>query len=49
MFEEDYEYFPSLREIRDGLIKAQIRDLDSKKDYWNDKTKFNHLKKRYTK
>lgn len=22
MFEEDYQYFPSLREIRDGLIKA---------------------------
>ena len=23
MFEEDYQYFPTLREIRDGLIGAQ--------------------------
>ena len=49
MFEKDYEYFPSLREIRDGLIKAQIRDLDGRKDNWSDKTKFNQIKKRYTK
>ena len=24
MFEEDYQYFPSLREIRDQLIMAQM-------------------------
>ena len=28
MFEEDYQYFPTRREIRDGLIKAQIEKVE---------------------
>ena len=28
MFEEDYQYFPSLREIKDGLVKAQIDKIE---------------------
>ena len=43
MFEEDYQYFPSLREIRDGLIRAQQQILEKEKLNWSDKTKFDLL------
>ena len=32
MFEQDYQYFPTLREIRDGLIKAQMKVLEEEKE-----------------
>ena len=28
MFEQDYQYFPTLRQIRDGLIMAQQQQLE---------------------
>ena len=47
MFQKEIPYFPTLREIRDELIKAQIYDLQTNKKHWNNKTKFNHLKNTY--
>ena len=29
MFEEDYQYFPTRREIRDGIIRAQIEQVET--------------------
>ena len=48
MFEEDYQYFPSLREIRDGLIKAQIQILQNASELWDDDIEFESLKNGYT-
>ena len=31
MFERDFEYFPTLREIRDGLIGGQMQELEKQK------------------
>lgn len=49
MFEEDYQYLPCLREIKEGLIKAQTRQLNRKQQRWNDQTQFNKLKQSYEK
>ena len=44
------KYFPTLREIRDELIKAQINELDGAVQNWNsEKTRFRSLKMIYTK
>ena len=40
MFEEDYQYLPSLREIKDSLVRAQKRFLEKDVDKWSNKTKF---------
>ena len=47
LFEEDYQYFPSLREIRDGLMRAQMKIIDSLSDEWRDKSKVEQLKELY--
>lgn len=47
MFEDDYQYLPSLREIKESLIKAQNRNLDLEKNEWSDKTRFHLLKDIY--
>ena len=47
LFEEDYQYFPSLREIRDGLINAQIKMIENVSKKWNNKTKVDFLKEIY--
>lgn len=44
MFEENFEYFPTLKEIRDGLIKGQIHMLETQKNNWNDESKFAAMK-----
>ena len=44
LFEEDYQYFPSLKEIRDGLINAQIKMIENVSKKWNNKTKVDFLK-----
>ena len=40
MFEQDYQYFPTLREIRDGLIKGQMKVLEDDKEDWSEDTDF---------
>ena len=50
MFEDDYQYLPSLREIRDSLIGAQMRRLEQdQKLKQSDKQELDHLKKKYEK
>ena len=49
MFENDYQYFPSLREIRDSLIKAQMKVLEAEKENWGDYTQFELMKEEYAK
>ena len=44
LFEEDYQYFPSLKEIRDGLINAQIKMIENKSKIWSNKTRFDLIK-----
>ena len=34
LFEQDYQYFPSLQEVRDGLIKAQMKIIDNDQKTW---------------
>ena len=48
LFEEDYQYFPSLKEIRDGLINAQINMIKNESKNWDDKKSFNLIKDLYT-
>ena len=48
LFEEDYQYFPSLKEIRDGLINAQIKMIKHESKDWDDKIKSNAIKDIYT-
>ena len=49
LFEEDYQYFPSLKEIRDGLINAQIKMIEHESKRWNEnmKMKINMIKSTY--
>ena len=47
LFEEDYQYFPSLKEIRDGLINAQIKMIENKSKMWSNKTRFEAIKRKY--
>ena len=47
LFEEDYQYFPSLKEIRDRLINAQIKMIEHKSKRWKDKIKINMIKSIY--
>ena len=47
MFEKYPSYLPTLREIRDGLIKGQMKILENNSQYWSGKTKFTLLKKSY--
>ena len=49
LFEEDYQYFPSLKEIRDGLINAQIKMIEHESKKWNEKMKMeiNMIKSTY--
>ena len=44
MFEVDYQYFPTLNEIKDSLIKYQMIDLTMDKKSWNKRTSFKHLR-----
>ena len=49
MFESDFEYLPTVREIRDGLIEAQMQQLQTKIKFWHNKMRFQHLKTIYLK
>ena len=40
MFEEDYQYFPTLREIRDELIDAQMVELREASKEWTNQVNF---------
>ena len=47
LFEEDYQYFPSLKEIRDGLINAQIKMIEHESKRWKDTININLIKSIY--
>lgn len=47
MFQRDIKYFPSMREIRDGLVEAQIHEIQTKSKNWNDKTCFAQIQSIY--
>lgn len=55
MWEENYEYFPTLREIKDGLVEGQLKILQEDKDKWevtddhqgNKQIDFEKLKQNY--
>ena len=49
MYENSVQYFPSLREIRDQLIEAQMHYLSTKSKNWHDKSNFRALKNIYMK
>ena len=48
MFQRDISYFPSLKEIRDELIMAQMDLIKQESRYWNNKTKFERLQDHYS-
>ena len=41
MFDHDFEYIPTLREIRDGLIGGQMEELEKTKDKWSEQALLN--------
>lgn len=47
MFQKDISYFPKMREIRDGLVNAQIKKIQDKSKIWGERTQFASLKKIY--
>ena len=47
MFQRDISYFPSLKEIRDELVLAQIDHIKQESRNWNDTTMFMHLRSQY--
>ena len=47
MFQSDSHFFPSLKDIRDGLIKGQIKHLEQMSQIWSHKTKFQLLQSSY--
>ena len=47
MFIKDLSYFPTLREIRDELIKAQIDQVRQYSESWDDDTNFKALSSIY--
>ena len=51
MFEEMFKmklgFFPTLREIRDGLIGGQLCELDAKRHTWCDNTRFESIRRNY--
>ena len=48
MFQEDFNFFPTLREIRDQIIKAQINEIQEQSTQWDNSTRFVTLKKMYS-
>ena len=40
MFEHDYQYFPTLREIKDSLTRAEMKELKRRSERWTNQTKF---------
>ena len=48
LFKKDYQYFPSLKEIRNGLINAQIKMIEHESKDWDDNIKSNLIKDIYT-
>ena len=47
MFQKQYPYFPSLREIRDELIEGQIDHIRTECKEWNSDYEFKVLKSEY--
>lgn len=47
MFQKDLDYLPTLREIRDEIIKAQLHDIQIKKQNWTNQTKFENIQSFY--
>lgn len=49
MLQKDFNYFPSLRELRDELISAQLNEIKIKSLEWTDQSRFAFMKKNYIK
>ena len=47
LFERDYQYFPSMREIRDELISAQMNEIETSSYSWHQSMNFNAVKGTY--
>ena len=47
MFQKEIPFFPTLKEIRDELIQAQLNELQLDSHHWNSKTKFTQLQNAY--
>ena len=47
MYQQDISYFPTLAEIRDEIVQAQIFELQAQSSTWNNDTKFERLKNQY--
>ena len=47
MFQKDVRYFPSMREIRDELILAQVHQIHLESKQWNRQTLFGKIKESY--
>ena len=48
MFQRDLQYFPSMQEIRDQLIEAQISKINQKAQSWENMQRYEHLVEIYT-
>ena len=48
MFQKQYAYFPTLKEIKDELSLGQIHNIHSERKYWKLNSDFNYLKAEYT-
>lgn len=47
MFCEEQHYFPSLREIRDELVNAQLKNINDRSKKWSNRTRFTSLLESY--
>lgn len=47
LFQNDLQYFPSMREVRDQLIRAQMKQIDDECKDWTYKIDFRKLKSIY--
>ena len=48
MFQRDLQYFPTMREIRDELIEAQINQISIKAQDWENINRIDKLVEIYT-
>lgn len=47
MFQDDYQYFPTLREIKNELIAAQIKQIETDAKRWTNRSKLELMKWSY--
>ena len=47
MFEEDYQYFPTSRDIQDGLVRGQIEKVETEYKHQGNELILHVLKMKY--